>query len=197
MAHQSNGILSVLLVDDDQELRDTLDEYLQDEGFAITSCGTRQQALEAIGDRRNHFHIILTDLLLPDGNGLDVIETAKQKDPRVLAVIMTGYASLDTALKAMRVGAYDYLTKPFSIDEIEILLRNMTDRIRLMEENKQSHQRLHELYSKLDFLKEEKIELMRAHREMKLEFEKVYVKLDQMAELLRHLGNSCPPALRG
>ena len=182
----------LLLIDDDQDLSDVLTEFLKSRDLDVTSCGTCKSALEELGKRGQDFHIVLSDLRLPDGDGLQLIEVAKQKNPDVLAALMTGYASLETALKAIQLGAYDYITKPFSLNEIEILVRNMCDKIRLEEgtrqaqkEIKEANDKLREIYSRIDILHDEKIELMRLNREMKKEFTSLANKVDQVIQMLK------------
>jgi two-component system response regulator PilR (NtrC family) len=191
IASASNSI-QLLLVDDDRDLGDALAEFLKSKGLSVTSAGTCREALDLLQAERNHFDIVLTDLRLPDGDGLSLIETAKLKNPVVLAALMTGYASLETALKAIQLGAYDYITKPFSLNEIEILIRNMCDKIRLEEkalraqrESDAANEKLREIYGKIDTLHDEKIELMRLNREMKREFAGLSNKVDQVIQLLQ------------
>lgn len=184
--------IQLLLVDDDRDLGDALAEFLKSKGLSVTSASTCLEALNLLRSERNHFDIVLTDLRLPDGDGLSLIETAKLKNPLVLAALMTGYASLETALKAIQLGAYDYITKPFSLNEIEILIRNMCDKIRLEEkalraqrESDAATEKLREIYGKIDTLHDEKIELMRLNREMKREFAGLSNKVDQVLQLLQ------------
>ena len=182
----------LLLIDDDKDLREALAGFLSTRGLKVTSCSDCANARNRLSEEGAHFHIILSDLCLPDGDGLDLIELAKDRNPEILATIMTGYASLDTALKAIRVGAYDYITKPFSLDEIEILARNMCDKLLLekkaaqaQEETLEAREKLHQIYAKMDQLHYEKLELMRLNREMKREFLNLSNKVDQIHEQLR------------
>ncbi len=184
--------IQLLLVDDDRDLGDVLAEFLKSKGLSITSASTCLEAKAHLQAERSHFDIVLTDLRLPDGDGLSLIEAAKLKNPVVLAALMTGYASLETALKAIQLGAYDYITKPFSLNEIEILIRNMCDKIRLEEkalraqrESEVANEKLREIYGKIDTLHDEKIELMRLNREMKREFASLSNKVDQVMQLLQ------------
>jgi DNA-binding NtrC family response regulator len=174
----------LLLVEDDKDLGDTLKEYLETDGLQVTVCENCREALDVLRRPGRKFHMILTDLLLPDGDGFDVVRVAKQGHPNILAAVMTGYASLQTAIEAIRLGAYDYITKPFSLDEIEILIRNMSDKLNLERENREGQHKLHQVYSKVETLQDEKMELIRLNREMKREFENLAEKLDQVIQLL-------------
>lgn len=173
--------LFFLLVEDDAELRDLLREHLEEIGFQVEACGSCQQARAALSKPNASFQLVLADVLLPDGDGLDVIEAAKQHDPNTLGAVMTGYASLETALRAIRIGAYDYITKPFSLDEIDILAHNMAEKLRLVDQTRRAEERLYQIYSKLELLQNERIELMRVNRDIKREFEKINRKLDEIS----------------
>ncbi len=181
MRNHSVSPLFFLLVDDDADLRDPLKEHLEKIGFQVEACGSCEEARMALSKPEASFQLVLADVLLPDGDGLDVIKAAKQRDPNTLGAVMTGYASLDTALKAIRVGAYDYITKPFSLDEIDILARNMTEKLKLVDQTRRAEERLYQIYSKLELLQGERIELMRVNRDIKGEFEKMNRKLDEIS----------------
>lgn len=183
--------IELLLVDDDRDLSDALAEYLRAKDLLVTTCHSSTDAADELRRRGRDFQILLSDLRLPDGDGLQLIELAKRQNPDVLAALMTGYASLETALKAIQLGAYDYVTKPFSLNEIEILVRNMCDKIRLEKEARRAHReiqeaqdKLREIYSRIDILHDEKIELMRLNREMKKEFSALANKVDQVLQML-------------
>lgn len=187
-----SGAIEILLVDDDRDLSDALSEFLRSRELLVTSCHTCAEAISEIRRRGTEFRILLSDLRLPDGDGLQLIEMAKRQNPAILAALMTGYASLETALKAIQLGAYDYVTKPFSLNEIEILVRNMCDKIRLEEEARRAHreiqeanEKLREIYTRIDVLHDEKIELMRLNREMKKEFSALANKVDQVLQMLQ------------
>ncbi|MFQ5739155.1 MAG: response regulator [Acidobacteriota bacterium] len=176
--------LCVLLVEDNNDLRDAVGQCLDSKGYKVTKCGTCREASMALERPGSSFDILLVDLKLPDGEGLEVLKKARKHNPQLLAAIMTGYASLETALKAIRLGAYDYITKPFGFDEIEILVRNMTDKLLLMKENREIESRLKNLSAQIEKLRDDKAELMRANRELKAGFSQILGKLDQISGLL-------------
>lgn len=191
-ATTSTSAVELLLVDDDRDLNDALSSFIKSKGIVVTTCNTSSQAEDCLHREGERFHILLSDLRLPDGDGLKLIEIAKLKNPAILAALMTGYASLETALKAIQLGAYDYITKPFSLNEIEILIRNMCDKIRLEEgarraerEIEEAHVKLRDIYTKIDTLHDEKLELMRLNREMKREFLSLSNKVDQVLQFLQ------------
>lgn len=187
MSSQSGPAVSVLLVDDDRSLSSALGEYLESQGFLVTICETCQQAVQLLSSPEQRFQILLCDLRLPDGDGMDVIKASREREQALLTAVMTGYASLETALEAIRLGAYDYITKPFSLDEIDILIKNMCDKLRLLDENRLAQEKLHQVYSRMELLQDEKLELLRVHREMRKEFDDLSHKMDQVIHLLRML----------
>jgi DNA-binding NtrC family response regulator len=175
---------SVLLVDDDDDLRAALSESLESLDLTVIGCGTCREALTILKDPGKAVHMVLTDLILPDGEGFEIIRACAEKNPDILTAIMTGYASLESALRAIRLGAYDYITKPFGFDEIEVLIRNMGEKVRLTEENRRTSEKVNRLYSRIELLREEKMELALLNREMRSEFERLSEKLDQILGLL-------------
>ena len=179
-------------MDDDRDLNDALSSFIKSKGLTVTTCNTSDEAKRCLEREGAQIQILLSDLRLPDGDGLQLIELGKMKNPTILAALMTGYASLETALKAIQLGAYDYITKPFSLNEIEILIRNMCDKIRLEEgarkaerEIEEANDKLRDIYSKIDTLHDEKLELMRLNREMKKEFLGLSNKVDQVIQMLQ------------
>jgi DNA-binding NtrC family response regulator len=126
------GIGEVLVVDDDPDVRELLVEHLRSKGLRVATA-----AISAVERSPGHFGLILTDLQLPGADGLAVLRTAKQLNPGCHVVIITGYASLDSAIEAVRSGAYDYLTKPFSLGQLDVVLARISDRRSLEHENRQ------------------------------------------------------------
>lgn len=172
--------LSVLLVDDDEDLRAALAEFLHDEGYSVSFVGSCREAVAALEDPAATYQMLLTDLKLPDGDGLEVVKAAKARNPATVAAVMTGYASLETALKAIRLGAYDYVTKPFNFDEVEILIHNMADKVRLVEENRRIHERLDLLSRNLEDLNAVKVEMARLNRSLHEGLEAILERLDAL-----------------
>lgn len=127
----------VLVVDDEVDVRELLVEYFRDRGFEVASAADGRAAITAIERAPSRFGLIMTDLQLPGADGLAVLRAAKQASPSSYVVIITGYASLDSAIQAVRFGAYDYLTKPFSLGQIDVIVNRLTDRMALETENRQ------------------------------------------------------------
>ncbi len=125
--------LSVLVVDDEKTLRTSLVMNLKLVGYNVTDIENPETALELIQDRV--FDIVLCDLQMPEMDGLAFIEQCKATNPEIAIVLMTGYGSHDIAVEALRIGAYDYLSKPFDQDELILTLKKIEEREQLRSEN--------------------------------------------------------------
>jgi two-component system response regulator AtoC len=131
------GKTRILVVDDDSDLRLTLCEYLESRNFVVSSARNGTEAVNMIQSRRYIFDIIFTDLVMPPGpDGMEVLKVAKKDNPLSYVVVMTGYSSIETAIESIRCGAFDYLTKPFKLAEIEILANRILEYLTLLDENK-------------------------------------------------------------
>jgi DNA-binding NtrC family response regulator len=105
------SVLSILVVEDDEGLQNLLRRVLSQDGRQVTVVGSGQEAIRVAQEMP--VHVLVTDLKLPDIDGLAVLERIHQIDSKVVSIVMTGYGSIDCAVKAMRVGAFDFITKPF------------------------------------------------------------------------------------
>ena len=126
----------ILVIDDEPEIRELLTEHLRTRGYRVATAGDGLAAVSLIRRSPGQFGLILTDLHLPGADGLGILQAARAASPSTQVVIITGYASLDSAIKAVRLGAYDYLTKPFSLGQIDVLLARVEDRLALESENR-------------------------------------------------------------
>ncbi len=144
---RSDAPLSILIAEDDDTLAAALDEFLREKGHQVDLASHGGEALALL--EKKSYPLIITDLVMPEADGLTVLRAARQRDPATLVVIMTGYASLDSAIGAIREGAYDYLCKPFKLQEIEIAVNNATQLINLHQENQKLLLRLNDLTAKL------------------------------------------------
>lgn len=115
----------LLIVDDEEIMREFLNEVLKEEGYAIDLAVSGKDALRQMND--SEYDIVLTDVVMPELDGLGVVAATKDLpyDPSV--IVMTGYASMETAVESMKLGAADYITKPFNIDQIRIIVRNAVE----------------------------------------------------------------------
>jgi len=123
----------VLVVDDERSMRDLLAIMLKQEGHDVVVVEGGGQAIEALA--REAFDLVITDLRMREVDGLAVLRAAKEHSPETVVVVITAFASTETAVEAMKLGAYDYITKPFKMDEIKLVLANALERKRLQDEN--------------------------------------------------------------
>ena len=138
-----SGRPRILIVDDDSDLRLTLCEFLQSRNFVVSSARDGSEAISLIQARRHAFDIIFTDLVMGPGlDGLEVLKVAKQLSPLSCVVVMTGYSSIGTAIESIRNGAFDYLTKPFKLAQIEILANRIVEYLALVDDNKRLSSKL-------------------------------------------------------
>jgi DNA-binding response OmpR family regulator len=146
--------IKILIVDDDRLIADILRDLLSDAERIIDVCYDGASALEGI--QRTSYDLIVVDLVMPKVGGLEVLKFAKKSNPDVIVIIITGHASLETAITAIQEGAYDYIKKPWRLEEIKIVAENAIERIKLLRENKRLFQQLQDAYHELMVLKEVK-----------------------------------------
>ena len=121
----------VLVVDDDPGVRELLVEYLRGMKLKVASASDGRAAITAIEREPDRYWLVLCDLDMPGANGLDVLSAVKAVKLALHVVIISGYGSLDTAVSAVRLGAFDYLSKPFTLGEIEMLIHRLGQRLEL------------------------------------------------------------------
>jgi two-component system response regulator PilR (NtrC family) len=131
----SAGTASILVIDDEEVMRDVLGTVLGQAGHAVTLATNGQEGLALA--RRQSFDAAVVDVMLPDLSGLDVLEELKRIDPELAVLMITAYASLETAITAMKKGAFDYVAKPFKHEEVLHILKNALNERRLLDENRQ------------------------------------------------------------
>ena len=125
-------MFSILVVDDDYSIREILSIFLKEHGYEVISAATVAEAIESI--ERNVYDLIITDLILGDMSGMDVLKTAKQVDPNVEVIVVTGHGTVESAVEAMKLGASDYIRKPWNNDELNVRVKRALRRKRLTEE---------------------------------------------------------------
>ncbi len=125
----------VLIVDDEAEIRGSLEEILREEEYGVATAGTAAEAMVMVQDAP--YDVVLLDIWLPDRDGLDVLGEihALPADSRPEVVIISGHGTIETAVKATKLGAYDFLEKPLSLDRTLIVLKNAIEARRLRRDN--------------------------------------------------------------
>jgi DNA-binding NtrC family response regulator len=126
-----------LVVDDEEGIRELLISYFSSRGLNVTGAQDGRAAITALERSNGRYGLVVTDLNLPGADGFAVLQAARQANASCYVVIVTGYASLDSAIYAVRVGAYDYLTKPFSLGQLDVMLKRISDRMSLEQENRE------------------------------------------------------------
>jgi two-component system, NtrC family, response regulator AtoC len=123
----------ILLIDDEEMIRDLLREMLHRKGYTIETAENGKGALALL--EANAYDLVITDLRLPDISGMKVLAEAKKKSPDLGVIMITGYGSIKNAVKAMKQGAFDYITKPFDLEEIEMVVQKYFQFVNLVDEN--------------------------------------------------------------
>src|ERR1051325_10222717 len=133
----------ILIVDDELVVRDSLGKWFMSEGYTAKPAGGAREALELI--QQSEFDIALIDIKMPGMDGIELQARLHQADPDLTVVIMTGYASVDTAVQALKRGAYDYITKPVDPDELSHLVANALEHKRARREVARLRENLQEI----------------------------------------------------
>lgn len=124
----------ILVVDDEAVIRELMGDILQEEGYSVETASNGRAALELL-QRNGDFVLLFTDLMMPEMDGIQLIHEARKLKPALIPIVMTGFATLETARAAVKEGAYDYVLKPFSLSEIKLAVANALERYHLANEN--------------------------------------------------------------
>ena len=127
------GKLSTLVVEDGQSQREILRDFLRDEGYDVVEAENGNKAIEAV--KNGYFDLVLLDYKMPEKDGITVLEEVKDINAEIDVIMMTAYGSVDTAVRAMKAGAADYITKPIELEELRILIGRIAERQTLRKEN--------------------------------------------------------------
>ena len=159
-------IPDILIIDDEPLMRISISDALKVEGYNVMSAETGGEGLKSI--KNNSYDVVITDLRLPEVDGVQILKSCKQISPRTKVLMITAYGSVDTAVEAMKIGAYDYITKPFSMDEFILTVKRLIALRDLEDENIYLKEKIEERYEfsgiigKSDKMKDifEKIEII-------------------------------------
>jgi two-component system response regulator PilR (NtrC family) len=128
-------------------MREFLEILLRQEGYKVVCATDGVDALGKLNDRTEEFDVVITDLKMPRVGGMEVLEHVKRVSPETEVVVMTAYSTTESAIEAMQKGAYDYISKPFKVEEIKVIIQRCIERRRLTEENRRLRGQLREKYS--------------------------------------------------
>lgn len=163
--------INILIVDDEPEMREPLGDILKEEGYQVVTVEDKALAQKKL--KENFFNIVLADLMLPDGTGLDLLEYIKKTNDETMVIVLTGFASLETSIQAINAGAFSYIQKPVNVEEVKMAIRKALKVQKLSLDNKMLLEKLKELslkdlhtnlYNYHYFLERVSSELKRAKR---------------------------------
>jgi DNA-binding response OmpR family regulator len=149
----------ILIVDDDEICREILRDSIEQSDVEVALSSDGIEGLERLAVEP--FDILITDINMPRMDGLTLLREAKQRYPHILTIIITGYGSLESAIEAIRQGTYDYMQKPFKIEELAVTTRNAIEKVKMLKDKQRMLEELEFAYSRLHQLEEER-RLMRA-----------------------------------
>ncbi len=148
------ALYRILIVDDEESQRRQLAGFLQKQDFSVT---TAESGPQAIGICQNHnFEIALIDLKMPEMDGIELLQKLREINPEIQVIMMTAYGSVESAVEAMRLGAYHYVSKPINLEELKLNISKALERYHLLFENKYLKQELEERYKDLQIIGESK-----------------------------------------
>ena len=136
----------ILIVDDNRDLRSILEEYLSDQGL-VEGADNGREAL--VKHKARAYDLIITDLNMPELTGTELVKRIKEENDEPEFIIITAYASLDSAIEAVKLGAFDYIVKPFRIEEVKVVVKNAKDKILLKKVNSRLFNQLQGFYEEI------------------------------------------------
>ncbi len=141
----------VLVAEDDEIVRDVIVKAISSEGYSVVVAHDGLAAIRLL--RLEDIKLVITDLKMPGADGMEVLRNAKRISPKIAVVVLTAYGTIDTTLRVIKEGAYDYALKPFMIQELLLVVRNAYDRAVLIRENEELSRHLRETYRNLETIK--------------------------------------------
>jgi len=135
---------NILVIDDDKIILDSLCEFLLLEGFQTSGARTLKAALAEL--QKQNYSLVIADVNLPDGDGLELLNVVRENHPQTVVIVITGYGTIESAVRAIKQGAYDYLTKPIADDELRLAIDRALQQQSLMRENERLRLQLEQKY---------------------------------------------------
>lgn len=123
----------ILVIDDEKSMLEFLSIMLAKDGFSVATSGKGQEGINMF--KNAHFDLVIVDIKMPEISGIDVLKSIRSYDTSAVVLMITAYASVDTAIEAMKLGAFDYITKPFEIENIRVIIRKALQQRKLLDEN--------------------------------------------------------------
>jgi two-component system response regulator AtoC len=136
---------NLLIIEDDKIMRVTLTDYLRSKGHEVVACPLGADGITVF--HKEEFSLVISDVMLPDMNGLDILQKIKEKDPNAVILIITAFGTIIDAVEAMKLGAFDYLTKPFALEEFNLIINRALEVKELRDENTRLKKSLSECFS--------------------------------------------------
>ncbi|MGB3096256.1 MAG: response regulator, partial [Candidatus Deferrimicrobiaceae bacterium] len=144
--------VNILIVDDEEIVRESLANWLEEDGYEVEAAENGARALERLPAK--DWNLAMVDLKMPGMDGIQLMDEIRKVRPDTIVIIMTAYATVDTAVQAMKKGAYDYIVKPFNPEDLSITIRKIIEHQKLVKENiylrkeLKKQYRLHDMVSK-------------------------------------------------
>lgn len=150
MGSELEKVIRVLVADDDEVFLEILAETVESEGASVVSAPDGFAALEHLAAA--NFEILITDLNMPRMDGLTLLRHVRASYPHILSILVTGFGSLESAVEALRLGVYDYIQKPFMVEQVAVTIRNAIERVRIFGEKLVLLEKIETLNKKLYLL---------------------------------------------
>jgi two-component system NtrC family response regulator len=136
----------ILLIDDDRSLVEVMEFNLKEQGYKVDTALSGEQGLTLFN--RRAYQLVITDMKMPGMDGMQVLKSLRQIRPQVMVIMITAFGSVEMAVEAMKLGAYDYLTKPLNLDEFNLIVRHALERYQLLEENQRLKEELKDKFGR-------------------------------------------------
>ena len=174
----------ILIVDDNRELRSIIEEYFGYSGHSIEGACDGKDALDKC--MKDPYDLIITDLNMPGLMGIELIKMVRKQNNMTEFIIITGYASLDTAMDAVKVGAFDYIVKPFRVEELGVVVKNVKDKVLLKKANMELFKKLGTFYEELErYRPHEESETIAERKDPGTDTEKIVATIKNLENMVK------------